>query len=472
MLSQQAHGPRIRPILALGDTVSLVLAVWLAYVLRFPQERLDGKLGELMERPGLMVWITVLCWVLSAAAEIYEPEAIKRFSEAGVRVGAAVAMWSAGMVLATYFWPPWSFFGRGLLGLTALLLTPLMLVNRWALTSWIKRRNRVPALVVGDPETVEELCCKLETYTSSPWEPVNGADLALRHVKHRVEEIDARLIVVAGAHAEKRADFTAELSVLHISGVPVVGEVDLWAWFEERLPLDSMSPELALHHHGFGPVHWDVFHRLIGILDYALAAVVFLVSLPALLAAGLLVLVSDGRPVIFRQERMGQFGRTFKMLKLRTMARDAEREGPRFAADRDPRITRTGRMLRRLRIDELPQLVNVLRGEMALVGPRPERPEFVQELARRIPLYTFRLAVRPGLTGWAQVNTSYARDDEGHRRKLEYDLYYIRQPSLRLYLLTLLRTANAALVGTRRLSPAPRIATSRVPTASLSRTTR
>ena len=113
-------------------------------------------------------------------------------------------------------------------------------------------------------------------------------------------------------------------------------------------------------------------------------------------------------------------------------------------------MTRVGRLLRRLRIDELPQLLNVLRGDMSLVGPRPERPEFVAALAQTVPFYTFRLAVPPGLTGWAQVNMPYARSEEEHRRKLEYDLYFIRERSFGLYLLTLLRTASAALVGARR----------------------
>lgn len=471
MLSQQAHGPRIRPILALGDMVSVVLAVWLAHVFRFPGRAFESKWSVLMENPGFLAWVLLSCWGLAAAAELYEPESVKRFSEAGVRVGIAVTAWAACLVLATYIWPAWN-FGRGLLVITSLALVPLMLLNRWIFSSWLRRRSRTPALVVGDPELADELCRKLGTYTSSPWKPVNCADVPLRHVKEQAEQIGARLIVVAGAHPESRADFGNELSVLHLSGVPVVAEVDLWAWFEERLPLDSMSPELALHQHGFGPIHWDVHHRLISILDYALAVVLLVPSLPVFVAAALLILVVDGRPAIFRQRRLGQFGRPFEMLKLRTMTKDAEREGPRFATDKDPRITRLGSLLRRLRIDEIPQLLNILRGEMSLVGPRPERPEFVDELARHIPYYTFRFAVRPGLTGWAQVNTSYARDLEGHRRKLEFDLYYIRQPSLRLYLLTLLRTASTALAGARRVEaerppkPVSRVRAPRIPASA------
>jgi lipopolysaccharide/colanic/teichoic acid biosynthesis glycosyltransferase len=153
---------------------------------------------------------------------------------------------------------------------------------------------------------------------------------------------------------------------------------------------------------------------------------------------------------LYVQMRAGRHGRPFRLLKLRTMRPDAESDGPAFATRDDPRVTAVGRFLRRLRLDELPQLVNVLRGDMSLVGPRPERPEFVAELARAIPYYTFRLAVPPGLTGWAQVHMPSAVTVDDHRRKLEYDLYFIRERSVALYLFTLLRTASAALVGTGR----------------------
>jgi lipopolysaccharide/colanic/teichoic acid biosynthesis glycosyltransferase len=178
--------------------------------------------------------------------------------------------------------------------------------------------------------------------------------------------------------------------------------------------------------------------------------VLLVVTAPRVAVAARAVLLAHGRPAFYLQTRVGRHGRPFRLVKLRTMRRDAERSGPAFATPDDPRVTTVGRVLRRLRLDELPQLVNVLRGEMSLVGPRPERPEFVAGLAREIPYYTFRLAVPPGLTGWAQIHIPSAVTVEEHRRKLEYDLYFIRERSFGLYLFTLLRTASAALVGTQR----------------------
>ena len=186
------------------------------------------------------------------------------------------------------------------------------------------------------------------------------------------------------------------------------------------------------------------------VLDVTLGAVMLVLAVPLVVPAALAIAITDGFPVFYLQWRVGQFGRSFRVVKLRTMRRDAEENGPAFAAKDDPRVTGVGRVLRRLRIDELPQLVNVLRGHMSLVGPRPERPEFVDELVRQIPYYTFRLAVPPGLTGWSQVSMPYARTIEDHRRKLEYDLYFIRERSVGLYLLILLRTLSVALTGVRR----------------------
>ena len=255
-------------------------------------------------------------------------------------------------------------------------------------------------------------------------------------------------MVLAGGY-ERSLDMGHELASLHFSGVPVVASTEIWAWLEERLPLEALTPAIFLHQPGFGAVHWTLFNRITRIADIFFAAAMLLISAPLLLAAAIAVGITCGRPIFFRQERLGQFGRPFVMVKLRTMRNDAEAAGPEFAAQNDPRATPLGAILRRFRIDELPQLWNVLEGDMSLVGPRPERPEFVAQLTEQIPYYAFRMAVPPGLTGWAQVNISYARDLDDHRRKLEFDLYFIRERSVRLYVMTLLRTLSAALVGPR-----------------------
>ena len=168
-------------------------------------------------------------------------------------------------------------------------------------------------------------------------------------------------------------------------------------------------------------------------------------TLPVLLAAAIAILIEGGGPVLFRQVRVGLRGAPFHVLKFRTMRTNAEVNGPVWAAVDDPRVTRVGALLRRTRIDELPQLLNVLRGEMSLVGPRPERPHFVEILAREIPGYHERAAIKPGITGWAQVRFRYGSSVQDARRKLQYDLYYLRHRSLLLDLLILALTVRVVL---------------------------
>ena len=183
-------------------------------------------------------------------------------------------------------------------------------------------------------------------------------------------------------------------------------------------------------------------------LDIALSLAGLAVTAPVLLLVAVLVRLDSAGPALYRQERVGLRGRTFILLKFRSMRIDAEAAGPCWAAERDPRVTRLGRLLRLTRIDELPQLLNVLAGSMSLVGPRPERPHFVGPLTQAIPHFADRLLVKPGVTGWAQVNHPYGASVEDAREKLAYDLYYVRHRSLALDLIILLATVRVVLCQT------------------------
>jgi sugar transferase (PEP-CTERM system associated) len=182
-------------------------------------------------------------------------------------------------------------------------------------------------------------------------------------------------------------------------------------------------------------------------VDVVASLILVLTTLPITLSVILLILLEGPGPIFYRQERVGRDGRHFDLVKFRTMRVDAERDGPLWAKVKDSRVTRVGRWLRRLRIDEIPQAFNVLRGEMSFVGPRPERPIFVAELARALPFYDERHRVRPGITGWAQVNYPYGASIDDAREKLAYDLYYVKHASLWLDLVILLQTLRVVLFG-------------------------
>ncbi len=205
-------------------------------------------------------------------------------------------------------------------------------------------------------------------------------------------------------------------------------------------PLIEITPQLM-------PPWEESTKRLI---DVSVSALILGAGLPFWIIIAVAIKLDSPGPVLYRQERVGKDGVPFNIIKFRSMARDAEREGPMWAGRQDPRITRFGRIIRQLHLDEIPQMFNVLRGDMSLIGPRPERPVFVQKLSKEIPLYQRRLKVRPGITGWAQVKQKYDETIDDVKKKVQYDLFYIENMSLRMDFKIILNTAYHVLMGRGR----------------------
>lgn len=232
---------------------------------------------------------------------------------------------------------------------------------------------------------------------------------------------------------------------LRYSGVTVMPLISLFEEVHQLVPLELISPEWLLNASGLP--HMLYIKKLKRGFDVATSFWGLLFLGPFMLLGMLAVKLTSPGPIFYRQARCGRFGKNFQVVKLRTMRTDAEKNGAVWALQDDPRITPVGNFLRKYRIDEIPQLINVLRGEMSFVGPRPERPEFIQELAQKIPYYQERLMVQPGITGWAQVNYPYGATTEDARRKLEYDLYYTKNMKLFLDVFILLDTVRIILRG-------------------------
>jgi exopolysaccharide biosynthesis polyprenyl glycosylphosphotransferase len=183
------------------------------------------------------------------------------------------------------------------------------------------------------------------------------------------------------------------------------------------------------------------------LFDIVWGTLLILLTLPIMLVTGILILMESSGPIFYRQQRVGLNGRLFYLIKFRSMRTDAEKDGqPRWASATDDRVTRVGRVIRRLRIDELPQLFSVLIGHMSLVGPRPERPYFVARLIKEMPYYAVRHSVKPGVTGWAQVRYHYGASIEDSAEKLQYDLYYVKNNSLLLDFVVLFETVGVVLM--------------------------
>jgi exopolysaccharide biosynthesis polyprenyl glycosylphosphotransferase len=184
------------------------------------------------------------------------------------------------------------------------------------------------------------------------------------------------------------------------------------------------------------------------LFDIVCATLLILLALPIMFVTSILILLESGGPVLYLQERVGLNGRLFSVVKFRSMRTDAEKDGtPRWASATDDRVTRVGRVIRKLRIDELPQLFSVLGGDMSLVGPRPERPYFVDKLTQELAFYAVRQSVKPGITGWAQVRYHYGASVEDSAEKLQYDLYYVKNHTLFLDLVVLFETVGVVLMG-------------------------
>jgi sugar transferase (PEP-CTERM system associated) len=264
-------------------------------------------------------------------------------------------------------------------------------------------------------------------------------------LEHDIDEI-----VVASD--ERRNNLPVdELFACKIRGVEITEILDFIERETGQIAVNLIYPSWVIYSNGFASVN-HLRNSLDWIFNAVMAVVLFIVTWPVMLVTILLMKLDEGlrAPIFYLQERVGVDGEPFNIIKFRSMRLDAEKFGAQMASENDPRITKIGNVLRKYRIDELPQMYNVIRGDMGFVGPRPERPEFVQSLIKNIPYYNERHNVKPGLTGWAQLKYPYGATEADSLEKLKYDLYYIKHRSFLLDLLILVRTVEIVLFGKGR----------------------
>jgi sugar transferase (PEP-CTERM system associated) len=414
----------------------------------------DTYIGLIYENGLLKIaGFTFVTLLLSYYFDLYEPRRISEDWEIYFRlllVLSALSFFLAGLV---YFFPGMD-IGPYVLVLGVSFLTLFLVFWRWAY-DWIIGLpmfcERVYVLGCGQQARVV-----VETLRASRaagmkvvgWKEESGADerrdcLAanLRAFCNQKPGIDR---VIVAMKNRREAMPVRELLDLRLRGVVIENSSALLERLSGKLPLDGLNPSTLIFAEGFhmSPVQ-RLFRRLLSLAVSLLALVICLPFIPFVMLA---VRLSSPGPIFFKQTRVGLQGRLFSIYKFRTMREDAEAHGARWAASNDSRVTPVGRFLRKVRLDEIPQLWNVLRGEMAFVGPRPERPEFVQWLSREIPYYDLRHMIRPGITGWAQVRYRYGASLEETSRKLEYDLYYIKHLSIGLDLLIMFETVKTIIL--------------------------
>ena len=335
------------------------------------------------------------------------------------------------------------YFWRTQLIFSMLVFGVWLIASRILIRVLIHRMTQEPHWgVVGDQETGERVTRDFhQIYGEGKFSFFGDLESVQLHRLHGVIVLpDTINDAVAG-----------ELVRIRLSGTPIFNIAEFYERFLFKVPLEFLRIAWFATSAEFVLLHHDLTLRFKRLVDIVLSLVLLVLTAPLAVLAALSIFLYDLGPVFYSQVRIGMDHRAFRLYKFRTMVIDAESQGePRWTAEKDHRITGIGKIFRITRVDELPQLWNVLRGDMSFIGPRPERPEFVADLEKAIPFYQYRHVVKPGITGWAQVMYPYGASEQDAARKLEYDLYYIRHFSLMLDIFIVLKTLRVVLSGKGR----------------------
>lgn len=270
----------------------------------------------------------------------------------------------------------------------------------------------------------------------------------LEKIENFVKENKISYVILAKLHLSEEEINT--ILKIRMNGVEVKSYFDYMQEETYKIDVELINNEWLLYGYGFKILHSPIQNRIKRMFDIAMAIAIGVMTLPVMLIAAIIVKLESPGSVIYSQARVGEHNVEFNVYKFRSMRNDAEKDGAKWAMKNDPRVTKFGNFMRKTRIDELPQLLNVLKGEMSFIGPRPERMVFIKDLEKVIPYYNLRHLVKPGLTGWAQVMYPYGASVEDAKRKLEYDLYYIKHHSINLDIAIMFMTLKTVVFGKGR----------------------
>ncbi len=444
-------------MLGVVEVVILVSSIYLGASLRFAGEDQPLKaVGPLL--PKALIFALVMISVMTAVG-LYKSNLREGVAGMLLRIGISILFGLAAMSFVFYLFPS-LFLGRGAFGLafaaalTSIVLTRIIffkVVNQEAM----KRR----ILVLGTGKRAAALAQQLRRkvdrrgFVIVAYAHVIGEQDAIppQHIVHLdvplLEYADQQQVdeIVVAVEDRRKGLPVHQLLDCKMSGIEVV---DMLTFFERqggKIRLDLLHPSWLIYSDGFLSGFFQSYTKRM--FDIVASLVLLSVAWPFMIIAAIAIKLESPGSILYRQIRVGQNWRLIQVLKFRSMCSDAEKDGPQWAGKNDSRVTRVGAFIRKARIDELPQLWNVLKGEMSFVGPRPERPMFVEQLSQTIPYYAERHRVKPGITGWAQIRYPYGSTEKDAVEKLQYDLYYVKNYSLFLDLLILFQTAEVILWG-------------------------
>ena len=414
------------------------------------------EIGAISDRALSHAGFVAVMTVAMISVGVYGNDALRSLRYAGARLLVAISL---GVIALSFvdFLVAGSNFWRSTLAYSMLLAVAFLMLDRIVLGGLLGSsafRRRV--LVLGDgarAQRLRELGDKPESGFAivgflgmNEGKPVVEEAIprgAIHNLSRFVENLGVSEVVLA---LEERRNSLPLKDLLRIKTAGV--HVNEFSSFMERetgrVDLDTLNPSWLIFSDGFSSGRM-VSSALKRVFDVMASALLLLLTAPVIVLFAALVKLDSKGPAFFRQTRVGLYGQDFDLIKLRSMRTDAEANGAQFAQKDDPRVTRIGKFIRKVRIDELPQAWSVLKGEMSFVGPRPERPEFVSDLEEQLPFYAERHMVKPGITGWAQINYPYGASIEDSRHKLEFDLYYAKNYTPFLDLLIMLQTLRVVL---------------------------
>lgn len=450
----QAPFSERRVLLVLGDALIVMLAVFGAFLLWHQIGNIDLDVTSYIKNHWY--WFPCLLsgwWVLAWLNDLYYiPSSFDKITST-IRV-AIVGITNLVIYLTIFYFIP-NDMPRNFFLYFLLIIWPAMTLWRFMYATLFSRfQHRV--LIVGQGERGQSVVRILKQAAKLNYQVLgyvddNPATSQIRDgdlpvlgkaadLTNLVQQLQIHEVVVA-IERRLREKLFESLVECQANGVRVSLMSDLYQELHRKIPVEYIDPIWALYEMQNRLVFKRLDLGLKRLLDLVLLVVGLLVLAPLFPLVALAIRLDSPGPIFYRQTRCGRAGKPFSIIKFRTMVSDAEKDGKaQWATKNDHRITRVGRFLRKTRLDELPQLINVLRGEMSIIGPRPERPEFVEQLQQEIPFYRTRLMVKPGLTGWAQIQYSYGNSVEDALIKLQYDFYYLRYWSLWLDLYIIFRT--------------------------------
>ncbi len=447
-------------VLAAGDTIVLLGAVMAATYLRL------GEYGWTLlwdeSGPFKAFLIVAICQICLHYADLYDLRGVVDPRDLLLRLLQPLGV--ASLILALlYFWFPDLIIGRGVALVSGALIFTFVILWRLAF-AWLTRHAlpRERLLLVGTGAAAVALARELHDrrqelgveivgfVTNDPAQvgaPVlnPGVVGTIDDIPSLIGEYKADRVVVSLADARGRLPMERLLESRLKSGVGFDHLASVYEEYTGKIAVENLRPSWLIFSEGFSKTPFLLAAKRV--FDIAVASIGLLLAAPIIAVISLLTKLTSPGPIFYHQERVGLNGKNFVVHKFRTMRQDAEaKTGPVWSTENDPRVTRLGSFMRRTRLDEIPQLWNILKGEMSFVGPRPERPSFVAELTQKIPFYGQRHVVKPGLTGWAQVRYTYGASVEDAIQKLQYDLYYIKNMSIGLDVVIVLETVKTVIL--------------------------